>query len=112
MISSKEKADEAKIEKEQSQQAKKLENQQKAAKKIANATIDLLKTPLVAFEHEFKTSKKAAEPYMNQTCQLLLDKARGMLSAAVVTLTSGAIDFELRDARAVQTDIIAKTRTS
>ena len=87
--------------------------QRDAQKKRASGAIDMLKDVIISFEGAVRACEGALAAYMHQTCELLLAKAKEMMSQANAQLVSStALPFTTNEVKAVASEMIAKTRTS
>ena len=94
------------------EKAEEKEKRQKAdEKKNASAIIDLLKHTFTALEEECMATP-LGDAFVASSCDLLLAKARQMIDQAARTLTTGeSLLHTVKDARALNAEIVFKTRT-
>ena len=97
------------------EKAEEKEKRQKAdEKKNASAIIDLLKHTFTALEEakEECMATPLGDAFVASSCDLLLAKARQMIDQAARTLTTGeSLPHTVKDARALNAEIVFKTRT-
>ena len=92
--------------------AKKAEKEKEAAKKFASMSLDILKGPLLNFEKALNAQRESLDNYTIQTTELLLTKVKKMMREAADAFLSGdKLDFDIKEVKQVQGDVLRSKRT-
>ena len=101
---------EAKAQEHAKKAAKEAEAELLARKKVAQSVVDLLSHGLI----EFQTNVgKLDNGFLNDTCAVIVKNATTMIEEAQkAVFTGAAIQFTFKEARALNLEMISKSRTA